>query len=238
MAQTAASMNEATSGSMGVSATEPLDVAILDNDPFAARFLVAILAHNPRRFHVIWQCQSAPEAIQRCLHARARPQTLVCDIALTGMSGVEVCQTIRNMGCGIGVVLVTAYDPTEYVKDAAAACAQAVLGKNEAVDGLMRAVWLAGHGKGISGYPDVPVRSNGEGLGVVLTTTRDVLCLSEREKTVMRLFARGLATRNIAAQLGVSRNTVMTHTHRVLRKLHAVSREEALEICDRYDLLM
>ena len=54
----------------------------------------------------------------------------------------------------------------------------------------------------------------------------------------MRLFARGLAACDVAVRLGVSRNTVMTHTHRVLRKLHAASREEALEICDRYDLLM
>lgn len=236
MAQATEPMN-AASGRTGA-APVPFDVAILDNDPLAARSLACILAHDPRRFHVIWQSQSAPEAIQRCLHARVRPRILVCDIALTGMSGMEVCRTIRAAGCDAGVVLVTAYNPAEYVGDAIAVRAQAVLGKNEAVGGLMRAVWLAGHGKGTLGCPDVPVPSDDASEGAAPATLRDAPRLSERERTVMRLFARGLAACDVAVRLGVSRNTVMTHTHRVLRKLHAASREEALEICDRYDLLM
>lgn len=228
-------------GSLAPTCGGPLIVGILDNDPLAAHSLAAILSRAPRRFRVIWQCQSAPEAIQRCLHAQVRPHVLVCDIALSGMSGMDVCRMLRRSGSRMGIVLVTAYDSSEYAASAANVAAQAVLSKSEAVRGLMEAVWSAGHGKGMPGFPDIPpdgelpVPERVDGAG---SAAGDAAVLSAREKHVMRLFAQGLKADDIARQLGVSCNTVMTYTHRVLRKLHVDNRREALDICDRYDLLM
>lgn len=211
----------------------PAAVAVLDNDPFAARALAAVLSHDPRHFHVMWWSSSAPEAIQRCLHARELPQVLVCDIALSGMTGMDVCATIRKAGSRIGVVLVTAYDPKEYVADAVSVGAQAVLGKDEAMHGLMEAVQKAAAGRGVCGCPDVSaVAGPGRNEGGPRVVPR----LSERERAVMRFFAKGMKADDIAERLDLSRNTVMAYSHRALRKLHAENREEAMEKCGRYDL--
>lgn len=213
----------------------PAAVAVLDNDPFAARALAAVLSHDPRRFHVMWWSSSAPEAVQRCLHARELPRVLVCDIALSGMTGMDVCATIRKAGSRIGVVLVTAYDPREYAADAVSVGAQAVLGKDEAMHGLMEAVQEAAAGRGVRGCPDVSAVPGPERNG---DCPRAVPRLSEREKAVMRFFAKGMKADDIAERLDLSCNTVMTYSHRALRKLRAKSREEAVEKCDRYDLFM
>ena len=52
----------------------------------------------------------------------------------------------------------------------------------------------------------------------------------------MMFFAKGMKADDIAERLDLSRNTVMTYSHRALRKLHAENREEAMEKCGRYDL--
>lgn len=217
----------------------PVPVAVLDNDPFAARALAAVLSRDPRRFSVLWQCTSAPEAVQRCLHAKVRPRVLVCDIALSGLTGMDVCRVLGAANVSIGVVLVTAYDPDEYASAAADAGAQAVVGKSEAVRSLMRAVWDAAHDWSPSASPDG--RESPASVADASATRSGTAVgahLSDRERTVMRLFAQGLSMDDVAERLSVTRNTVMTHTHRVLRKLGAGTRREALDICDRYDLLM
>ena len=218
---------------------EPIPVAVLDNDPFAAQALAAVLSHDPRRFMVLWQCTAAPEAVQRCLHAKVRPRVLVCDIALSGLTGMDACRMLGAADASIGVVLVTAYDPDEYTSAAADAGARAVVGKSEAVGGLMQAVWDAAHDREPSASPDVRESpGNAVDVSAARAGTTVGVRLSDRERTVMRLFAQGSSLDDVAARLNVTRNTVMTYTHRVLRKLGAGTRREALDICDRYDLLM
>lgn len=61
--------------------------------------------------------------------------------------------------------------------------------------------------------------------------------LSSRERDVLRLYAHGSSTDEIAALLNVSKGSVFTYVNRACRKLHAADRKEALAICARYDLL-
>lgn len=58
-----------------------------------------------------------------------------------------------------------------------------------------------------------------------------------RERDVLRLYAHGSSTDEIAALLNVSKGSVFTYVNRACRKLHAADRKEALAICARYDLL-
>nr|WP_233133636.1 LuxR C-terminal-related transcriptional regulator [Bifidobacterium vansinderenii] len=53
---------------------------------------------------------------------------------------------------------------------------------------------------------------------------------------MLRLYARGSSTDEIAALLNVDRGSVFTYVNRACRKLHAADRKEALAICARYDL--
>ena len=61
--------------------------------------------------------------------------------------------------------------------------------------------------------------------------------LSDRERDVLRRYMRGDATAQIAVALRVSPNTVFTYIHRILRKLHVSTRNEAMAICRKYDLV-
>lgn len=61
--------------------------------------------------------------------------------------------------------------------------------------------------------------------------------LSSRERDVLRLYAHGSSTDEIAALLNVSKGSVFTYVNRACRKLHVADRKEALAICARYDLL-
>jgi DNA-binding NarL/FixJ family response regulator len=71
-------------------------VGVLDNDPLALRMLCALL-HDRDGIDLLWLVSSPAVAVQPCLAAATRPEVLVVDMALDGISGTSVCEKVKTL---------------------------------------------------------------------------------------------------------------------------------------------
>ena len=179
---------------------------------------------------------SDPEGALR--EARAsRPQVVLMDVRMPGLSGIEACRLLRERLPETAVLMLTSFGVEEAVFASIMAGAAGYLLKNTGRRELLRAVRAAAAGESQLD-PTVTVR--------VLARLRDLTAkeedresalLSEREKEVLALVAQGRTNREIAAELVISENTARNHVSRILSKLGLARRSEAATFAARHGLL-
>ncbi|NMM97505.1 DNA-binding response regulator [Bifidobacterium sp. DSM 109959] len=217
-------------------------VGILDNDSLALNAIAMMTSRLSPRFHVIWSTTSPAVALQRCMTNGTRPDVLVSDMALGSITGAEICARIRRRTPAIGLACITSYDLDAYRQDVIEAGAQCLIAKDRIIKELPQAIRYAAQGEPVpgSGFPtaqEAYLKLNAERVSGTRLPESDKPSLSSRERDVLRLYAHGLSTDEIAALLNVGRGSVFTYVNRACRKLHAADRKEALAVCARYDLL-
>lgn len=195
-------------------------VALVDNDRMALLALSSLLTRAG--FTVTWTAQLGAAAIQRCIRERDRPNVLLVDMALTDMTGVDVCRAVRRWAPTLPMIGMTAYDPAVY-RDAAIAAGATTVSPKDDFDGLVAAIREAAVGTG-----DVDAKSADS------AATDRSFALSAGQAAIMRLYADGRSTDEIAATLGISKGTIFSQVARVRDKLHARDRDEAVALCRRY----
>lgn len=225
-----------------ISGSRTISVGVLDNDSLALNAIAMMASRLSPQFHVIWSTTSPASALQRCMTRGTQPNVLIVDMALGGITGADICMRIRQRTPTIGLVCVTSYDLASYRQDAIGAGAQCLLAKDRIVVELPQAIRCAAQGEPVAGtgFPtarEAHRRLGDECGGAARLPETDKPSLSPRERDVLRLYARGSSTDEIAALLNVGRGSVFTYVNRACRKLHAIDRKEALAICARYDLL-
>lgn len=167
--------------------------------------------------------------------AAGRPAVVILDVVLADASGLDLIEEIRRLSPQSKIVMLTAGAAVEDVVVALTRGARAWLPKTIGSDRLVRVVrgvhrgeaWLA---------PDL--------LGRVLTdlTTRTVAepnpltGLTAREGEVLQCMVDGLSRPEIAIRLGLSTNTVRTHTQNLIAKLGVHSTLEAVAVALRHGL--
>ena len=201
-----------------------ITIAIVDNDRMALMALSSLLTREG--FAIRWTAQLGAAAIQRCIPTADRPDVLLVDMALTDMTGIDVCRTVRRWAPELPMIGITAYDPAVYEDAALAAGALAVLSKDD-IDAIARAIRKAA----LRGEATI------EHAVHVSTETESAersFALSAQQTDIMRLYADGRSTEEIAAALGISKGTIFAQVARVRDKLHARDRNEAVALCRRY----
>lgn len=223
------------SGMRAESPSTPVTVAVLDNDVFACQAIRANLALLSRGLRVVWNSRSATEALHRCLTDRRPPQVLVVDMVLDDMPGPAVCAQIRRATAGIGLVGITAYPVEPMRRDVAAAGAQALLSKERMNDDALQAIVRAA--QGLPAEDDGVFMDARSAHRLLNATAHEFQPLTDREKDILRCFSHGMPVEDICERYQITRNTVFTYTHRVLKKLNVRNRTEALAVCRQYHLL-
>ncbi|WP_152209662.1 response regulator [Bifidobacterium cebidarum] len=218
-------------------------IGVLDNDPFALDAMCAMIAAMSRDFRVVWSTGSPAVAIEHCHNAHTRPDVLVLDMALGGITGADVCRRIRRRTSAVGIVCVTSYSTDVYRAEAIAAGAQGLLAKERLSADIVDAVRQAASGEptavqAAAGFRDA-VSAYALLSGTVPARMSEDMkdSLSAREKDILRLYSQRLTTDEIAQRLGITKGSVFTYVHRAADKLGVTSRREVLEACARYDLL-
>jgi len=179
---------------------------------------------------VVGEAQSAEEALE--LAPLLRPDLLLLDIDLPGMTGIEAVRELAPRLPDMRIVMLTVSTDRRDLLEAMRHGAAGYLTKDLTGDALQRAVrglrrgdlaMSRTHAAQVLEHLQRGVRGAGRASDEVGGV------LSSREQEVLRLLADGLTDREIAGALAISPRTVESHVSSVLRKLGVRNRAEAAQ---------
>lgn len=202
-------------------------VLVADDQEMVRTGFRMILASEPD-IEVVADARNGQEAVE-CAR-RLRPDIVLMDIRMPVLDGLAATAAIlRAPACEARVVILTTFDDDQYVYEALATGASAFLLKDAPADRLVEAIRVVAAGDSILA-PAVTRRviEQFSRHGVHAEEARAVAGLSDRERDVLRSMADGLSNAEIAARLYVAEATVKTHVGRILLKLNARDRVQAV----------
>ena len=153
--------------------------------------------------------------------AAVRPDVVLMDLSMPGMSGVEATRRLRAVCPEAAVVILTSFADPDLVLDAVDAGAVGYLLKDAEPDNVVGAVRAAARGES----PLDPRAAR----AVLTSRSRPAPAsvLSGREKEVLVLVAEGLANKQIARALGIAERTVKAHLTSIFNQIGVTDRTSA-----------
>jgi len=212
--------------------SEPLShasirVMIVDDHPLVrAAVRQAISAPD---VEMVAEAASAEEALQSA--PAVRPDVLLVDIRLPGMTGVQLVRELAPRLPDTRIVMLTVSAADRDVADAIGYGAVGYLTKDLMPEALLRSVRAAYAGdlampRGLAARLIRRLSERARG-GTIPTGDPSSEQLSPRERDVLRLIEEGMTDRQIAESLSISSRTVATHVSSILHKLGVRNRADA-----------
>lgn len=204
--------------------TTPLSVVVVDDHPMFRDGVRTLLASVPD-VDVVGQAATGEEAVR--VATEHRPDVVLMDLNLPGISGVEATARVLRASPGTAVLVLTMLDDDGSVVAAMRAGARGYVLKGAGQEELLAALRTVAEGGAVfSGA--VASRVLASLVAPRPAAAPAVPGLTEREAEVLRLMADGLDNPRIAAELELSVKTVQNHVSRVLAKLQARDRVDAV----------
>ena len=161
---------------------------------------------------------------------RATPDVVLMDIRMPDVDGIEATRRLAASGSPARVIVLTTFDLDEHVHAALRAGASGFMVKDGPAEEMLTAVRVVAAGESLLS-PSVTRRVIAELVSHPEPSERRPPGLAEltpREDEVLRLLARGRSNAEIADELVVSHETVKSHVARILMKLGARDRVQAV----------
>jgi len=215
--------------------TERIRCVIAD-DHELVRYGVRRLLEDTQDFVVVAEASDAAEALKLVLEHR--PDLVLLDIGMPGMSSFEAGRLIEEKCPNLRIVYLTMHEEEEYVQRAVRSGASGYLLKDTPAPLLLRALREVRRGEG-SWSPQIQAKLTGgtqprNGLAQVPTRRS---ALTAREREVMKLLAEGQTVRQAAAALGVSVKTVEAHKFNLMRKLDIHNKAQLVTVAIQKKIL-
>ncbi|MEY9847579.1 DNA-binding NarL/FixJ family response regulator [Streptacidiphilus sp. BW17] len=205
-------------------------VLIVDDQPLQRMGFRMLLESSPETT-VVGEAAHGAEAVRRT--AELRPDVVLMDIRMPGMDGIEATRRIVAAGDRSRVLVLTTFDLDEYAYGALRAGASGFMLKDARPDELLAGIRAVAAGDAVVA-PAMTRRllDTFTAHGAPRTPGDDprLSPLSQREREVLADIAAGLTNGEIAAHLVLSESTVKTHVSRVLGKIGARDRVQAVII--------
>jgi DNA-binding NarL/FixJ family response regulator len=198
---------------------EPVTVLLAEDHAVVREGTRQMLEHDDL-ITVVGEAVDGPSAI--AMTRELSPDVLLLDMSLPVLNGVEVTQAVRSLPRPPHVLILSAYNDTDYVTASLAAGAGGYLLKTAGSEDVIAAILAVSRGD-IVLHPAVARRALQERAGGAPSNS-----LSVRELEVLRYTARGLRTKEIASELSLSTRTVESHFTSIFNKLGVSSRTEAV----------
>ncbi|WP_375400602.1 response regulator [uncultured Amnibacterium sp.] len=200
-------------------------VVIADDQALVRGGFRAILLAQPD-LDVVGEAGDGAEAVARV--AESHPDVALVDLRMPEVDGLEATRRIVASGSRCRVLIVTTFDADRHVYDAFTAGAAGFLLKTVSPESLVAGIRAVHDGEAlVSGEITRRLISRFVAAPDPSTDTR-LATLTERETEVLRHLALGLANAEIAAVLHLGIGTVKTHIARILTKLAARDRVQAV----------
>jgi two-component system nitrate/nitrite response regulator NarL len=214
-----------------MTSSDPLvRVVVADDHPFFRDGVTRGLAQSGR-VRVVAEAGDGREALEAI--RRERPDVALVDVEMPDVDGLDVVRAAVRDGLPTRVLLLSAHTESAIVYRALEEGAAGYLAKDAPRSEIVQAVVDVARGRtvvpaelaaGLAGE----IRSRAQSQGPVL---------SEREREVLRAFARGLSMPQVASELFIGVSTVKTHTQRLYEKLGVSDRAAAVAEAMRRGLL-
>jgi DNA-binding NarL/FixJ family response regulator len=159
-----------------------------------------------------------------------RPDVILMDVRMPDLDGIEVTRRIVRDEESPRVLVLTTFDLDEYVYEALRAGASGFLLKDAPEEQLLAAIRVVSGGGSLFA-PSVTrrlIQRFADERAPAIAESSAVADLTEREREVLTLIARGLSNGEIAEALVVSEHTTKTHVSSILRKLDLRDRVQAV----------
>ncbi|MFD9214178.1 response regulator [Streptomyces sp. NPDC059544] len=209
--------------------TETIRVLLAD-DQTLVRASFAMLIDSAPGMEVVGQAGTGREAVE--LARAARADVVVMDIRMPDLDGIEATRLIAADDdlAGVRVLVLTTYDTDDHIVEALRAGASGFLVKDIRPADLLTAIRTVAAGESLLS-PGPTARLIARVLAAPAATPAPLSeagpdGLSERERQVLALVARGLNNAGIAEALGLSPLTAKTHVSRIMGKLGARDRAQ------------
>ena len=208
--------------------TGVIRVLVVDDHPIVLDG-VALALQRTTFLELAGYARSGREAVDAV--TRYRPDVVLLDLRLPDMLAPETIHAISAAAPGVKVVIFTAYPEHAALADALAAGAHGVLVKDTERGDLVDVLRRVAAGERVV---SVDLHSDG---GILVNRKLREHGLTRREYEILRHVAMGETNPEIAAALGLTRNTVKTYLQRTLEKLGARNRVEALARANQLGIL-
>ena len=196
-------------------APHKFSVLVVEDHPVVRLGIAAIISAQPD-MTVCFQAESGEEGVSA--FRQYRPDIILMDLRLPGMSGVEALRTIRGEDPGARCVVLTTYEGDEDIHQALAAGAAAYVIKAMSYETLVDALRRVYAG---TRYLPPPVARS-------LANRTPNSDLSPREREVLALMVRGKTNKGIADALKITEATVKCHVSVILQRLNVEDRTQAV----------
>lgn len=204
-----------------------LNVLVVDRHEIWRVGISKILGEQ-RGIEVIEPCSNINECVEKV--ARFNPDVVLLDTDLREPTYVEVIQCIHESGSKTKVLMLTHSEREQDVYYAVKAGAKGYVCKEIGIEDLVKAIFIVARGEAVlspvvaakvleefaESYPERQRAHQRGGFG-----------LTEREREVLALVAKGANNRTIASSLCITENTVKVHLRNIMEKLHVHNRLQA-----------
>ena len=213
-------------------ADKKISVMIVDDHPLFRQGLRRVIEAEDD-MEVIIEVGDGEEALR--LAQKMVPDVIMMDVNIPKMNGLQVTRSLKASLPNIGVIMLTAYHDDEQIFHAIKAGAGAYYPKDVTPRKLIEAIRQVSQGNYVI---DDNVLAKSQVASWLLKQFEQISAfgashdemfvpLSPREMEILQLIARGYSNKEIAHELGISRQTVKNHMTSILRKLSVNDRTQA-----------
>ncbi len=212
-----------------------ITVLLADDQPLVRAGLRTILQEESD-MQVVGEASDGSIAVD--MAESLKPEVVLMDVRMPKMDGIEATRRISAGESPPRIIILTTFDLDQYVYEALKAGASGFLLKDLGADELVRSVRVVASGDALLA-PSVTRRLIERFSGKAHTQVPDGLkSLTEREREVLTMIAKGLSNAEIAQRMFLGETTVKTHVAHVLDKLDLRDRVQAVVVAYESGLVM
>jgi DNA-binding NarL/FixJ family response regulator len=199
---------------------------LIADDQSMVRAGFRMLLSGEEDIEVVAEASNGLEAVSQA--ARFNPTVVLMDIRMPELDGLEATRRILAADSSARVLILTTFDLDEYVYEALRAGASGFVLKDDPAEQLIGAVRTVAAGEALLS-PSITKRVIKQFVRVPRPDPpKELDELTEREREILRLVARGLSNGEISQELFIGETTVKTHITHILQKLGLRDRVQAV----------